>query len=68
MYMKPDAAIEPAKIPQLLAAFPKKLSFVAKGTPHFVYKYKKKELVEQDAEQLLSLTEMILEKMKEILL
>ena len=68
IYMKPDANIDPAKIPQLLAAFPKKLNFVAKGNPYFVYKYKKLDLVEKDAEQLLSLTEMLLEKMKEILL
>ena len=66
--MKPDAAINPTKIPELLAAFPKKLDFVAKGNPYFVYKYKKLDLVEKDAEQLLSLTEMILEKMKEVLL
>ena len=68
IYMKPDANIDPAKIPQLLAAFPKKLNFVAKGNPYFVYKYKKLDLVEKDAEQLLSLTEMLLEKMKDILL
>ena len=68
IYMKPDANIDPAKIPQLLAAFPKKLNFVAKGNPYFVYKYKKLDLVEKDAEQLLSLTETLLEKMKEILL
>ena len=68
IYMKPDANIDPAKIPQLLAVFPKKLNFVAKGNPYFVYKYKKLDLVEKDAEQLLALTEMLLEKMKEILL
>ena len=66
--MKPDANIDPAKIPEFLAAFPKKLSFVAKGNPYFVYKYKKLDLVEKDAEQLLSLTEDLLEQMKEILL
>ena len=64
--MKPDAAIDPAKIPQLLAAFPKKLNFVAKGNPYFVYRYKKLDLVEKDAEQLLALTEELLGKMKEI--
>ena len=68
IYMKPDGNIDPAKIPQLLATFPKKLNFVAKGNPYFVYKYKKLDLVEKDAEQLLSLTEMLLEKMKEVLL
>ena len=65
VYMKPDANIDPAKIPMLLAAFPKKLNFVAKGNPYFVYKYKKMNLVEKDAEQLLSLTEELLRKMKE---
>ena len=68
IYMKPDANIDPAKIPELLSAFPKKLNFVAKGNPYFVYKYKKLDLVEKDAEQLLSLTEELLKKMKEILL
>ena len=68
IYMKPDANIDPSKIPALLAAFPKKLNFVAKGNPYFVYRYKKLDLVEKDAEQLLSLTEELLAKMKEILL
>ena len=68
IYMKPDANIDPTKIPELLGAFPKKLNFVAKGNPYFVYKYKKMDLIEKDAEQLLSLTETLLEKMKEILL
>ena len=67
IFMKPDAAIEPTKIPQLLAAFPQKLNFVAKGNPYFVYRYKKLDLVEKDAEQLLSLTEELLGKMKETL-
>ena len=68
IYMKPDANIDPTKIPELLGAFPKKLNFVAKGNPYFVYKYKKMDLIEKDAEQLLSLTETLLEKMKEMLL
>ena len=68
IYMKPDANIDPARIPLLLSAFPKKLNFVAKGNPYFVYKYKKPDLVEKEAEQLLSLTEEILNKMKEILI
>ena len=68
IFMKPDADIDPTRIPQLLAAFPKKLNFVAKGNPYFVYRYKKLDLVEKDAEQLLSLTEELLNKMKEILL
>ena len=67
IYMKPDANINPAKIPELLSAFPKKLNFVAKGNPYFDYKYKKLDLVEKDAEQLLALTEELLSRMKEIL-
>ena len=66
IYMKTDANVDPAKIPALLAAFPKKLDFVVKGNPHFVYKYKKLDLVEKDAEQLLALTEEVLGRMKEI--
>jgi len=68
IYIKPDANIDPVKIPLLLEAFPKKLNFVAKGNPYFVYKYKKLDLVEKDAEQLLSLTEDLLKRMKEILI
>ena len=68
IYMKPDAGIDPVRIPELLAEFPKKLNFVAKGNPYFVYKYKKLDLVEKDAEQLLSLTEELLKKMKEKLI
>ncbi len=66
IYMKPDAPLDPEKIPVLLKKFSPKLNFVVKGAPHFVYKYKKLDLVEKDAEQLLGLTEGILTKMKEI--
>ena len=67
IYMKSDAKIDPDNIPKLLAAFPKKLNFVAKGNPYFVYKYKKLDLVEKDAQQLLALTEDLLKEMKRIL-
>ena len=68
IFLRPDANIKAEQIPVLLKYYQKKLQFVEKGTPYFVYQYKKLDLVEKEAEQLLSLTEGLLEKMKEILL
>lgn len=65
--MKPDADIDTVKIPDFLMEFAGNMTLVTKGNPHFVYRYKKQELVEKDAKQLLFLTENILEKMSTIL-
>ena len=43
----------------------KKLKFVPGKNPCFVYRYKKIGMVEKDEEQLLVLTEQLLEDMKE---
>ncbi|MDD3368651.1 MAG: transcription-repair coupling factor [Lachnospiraceae bacterium] len=66
--LRPDAKIEVANIPELLAEYPKKLQFQTKGTPYFLYRYKKCGVVEKDEEMLLNLTEELLGKMQEHLL
>lgn len=64
---RPDAAVNPLKIPELLEKYGKDLAFTAYGTPYFTYKYKKTGLVETDAELLLSRTEELLEEMGALL-
>ncbi len=64
---RPQANIRIEKIPQLLQQHKGKLSFMAKGDPCFVYRYKKFGVVEKDAEKLLELTETLLENMEEVL-
>ncbi len=64
---RPDASIDPAKIPMFLKEYGKELSFTAYGNPFFTYKYKRTGLVETDAELLLSETERLLEHMKVLL-
>ncbi|MCM1213679.1 MAG: transcription-repair coupling factor [Lachnospiraceae bacterium] len=65
---RPDAAINPAGIPELLKKYGQSLSFTAYGNPFFTYKYKKTGLVETDAELLLNKTEELLEEFKGVLL
>ncbi|MCM1302812.1 MAG: transcription-repair coupling factor [Butyrivibrio sp.] len=65
---RPDAAIDPAGIPELLKKYGQSLSFTAYGNPFFTYKYKKTGLVETDAELLLNKTEELLEEFKGVLL
>ncbi|MCM1190273.1 MAG: transcription-repair coupling factor [bacterium] len=64
---RPDAAVDPLKIPELLKRYGKSLAFTAYGTPFFTYKYKKTGLVETDAELLLNKTEELLEEMRFLL-
>ncbi len=61
---RPDANINPAKIPELLKRYEGLLSFTAYGNPFFTYKYKKTGLVETDAELLMTKTEELLERMQ----
>ena len=68
IYMKPDAPIRVENIPALLQSYQKKATFTAKGNPYFCFRYKKLDLVEKDAEQLLKLTEEILVNMEGLLL
>ncbi|MBQ4536632.1 MAG: transcription-repair coupling factor [Lachnospiraceae bacterium] len=64
---RPDADIDPAKIPALLKKYDKNLLFTAYGNPFFTYKYKKTGLVEKDAELLLEKTEELLLEMEALL-
>ena len=61
---RPDADLNPAKVPDLLRKYGPKLAFTGYGKPFFTYKYKKTGLVEKDAELLLNKTEELLEEMK----
>ena len=65
--MNADAQIRAQEIPALLEKYPK-LSFNAKGAPMFLFRYKKCGMVERDAENLLALTEKLLDVMEEMLL
>ena len=65
---RPDAGIDPLKIPAFLKKHGENLSFTAYGNPFFTYKYKKTELVETDAELLMGKTEELLEEMKSLAL
>ena len=64
---RPDAAVDPLKIPELLKKYGQNLAFTAYGTPFFTYKYKKTGLVETDAELLLGKTEELLKEMELLL-
>ena len=61
--LKQDAKINPGKIPELIEEYQGKLQFNIKGTPFFLYRYKKCGVVEKDAELLLQLTEELLQAM-----
>ncbi|MBO5336618.1 MAG: transcription-repair coupling factor [Lachnospiraceae bacterium] len=61
---RPDAKVNPAKIPEMLKKYGQNLTFTAYGNPFFTYKYKKTGLVETDAELLLDMTEKLLVEMK----
>ncbi|MCI9338008.1 MAG: transcription-repair coupling factor [Lachnospiraceae bacterium] len=54
---RPDAEVNPAKIPDILRKYGQSLTFTAYGKPSFVYKYKKTGLIEKDAELLMERTE-----------
>ena len=64
---RPDAAINPLGIPELLKKYDKVLTFTAYGTPYFTYKYRKTGMVETDEELLLNMTEELLGNMTELL-
>lgn len=63
-----DAAIAVENIPLLLQKYNNRLVFDPKGTPTFRYRYKKLDLVEKNEEQLLALTEQLLDDMQSLLL
>ena len=61
---RPDADLDPARVPELLRKYGRDLAFTAYGKPFLTCKYKKTGLVEKDAELLLCKTEELLEEMK----
>lgn len=65
--MRPDAQIKVENIPLLFQKYGKVLTFTAKGTPYFLLRYKKSGIVDKDAETLISLTELFLKDMQELL-
>ena len=65
--LKIDANIRPEQIPLLLKQN-EKLIFNHKGTPFFLFRYKKCGMVERDAQMLLNFTEQILEEMNTLLI
>ena len=65
--MKTDANICVENIPTILQKYDKTLKFITKGTPYFLYRYKKSGMVEKDEENLLQMTEQILTDMEVLL-
>ena len=65
---RPDAGINPAGIPTLIAYFGGRMTFAAGGIPCLTLRYDRSGLVETDEVQLLQKTEEALTEMKEVLL
>lgn len=65
--LKQNAEIMPEGIPALLKKY-EKLSFNHKGTPFFLFRYKKCGMAEKDAQMLLDFTEQLLSAMRRELL
>ena len=64
---RPDAAIDPVKIPALLRYYGDRLKFTVYETPFLTCRYQKTGLVQKDSELLLKTTEELLEDMKDLL-
>ena len=64
--LRPDANIKVECIPNLLQA-EKNLSFNHKGTPEFIYKYKKTGMLEKDEQLLLEYTENLIKTMTDLI-
>ncbi len=64
---RPDAPIAPERIPGFLKPYGDRLRFTAYGNPFFTYKYKKCNVIEKDAQNLLSDTEQLLVAMEVLL-
>ena len=65
---RPDAGINPAGIPTLIARFHKELTFTAYGNPYLTLKYQRTGLVETDETLLLNKTEEVIRVMNETLI
>ncbi|MBQ8140011.1 MAG: transcription-repair coupling factor [Lachnospiraceae bacterium] len=61
---KPDAKLDAVKVPDVMLKVGKNLKFNHYGKPAFLYSYEKETLVEKEEEQLLKLTEQLLDEMK----
>ncbi|MCI9438018.1 MAG: transcription-repair coupling factor [Lachnospiraceae bacterium] len=61
---RPDAELNPARIPELLKKYGSDLTFTAYGKPFLTCRYKKIGMIEKDAELLLCKTETLLEEMR----
>lgn len=66
--MRNDAPVRVENLPIFRKKYGEKLSFFAKGVPVFTYRYKKSNVIEKDAEMLLSLTEQLLKDMEYFLM
>ena len=65
--LRPDAMLQGEYIPAFLRNYGSCLTFNAKGTPYFLYRYKKCGVVEKDAQNLIALTEELLRDMEKYL-
>ncbi len=65
--LRPDAMLQVEYIPAFLRHYGSCLTFNAKGTPYFLYRYKKCGVVEKDAQNLIALTEELLRDMEKYL-
>ncbi|MBO4898847.1 MAG: transcription-repair coupling factor [Lachnospiraceae bacterium] len=60
--MRTDAPVRVENIPAVLASAKGQLSFSAKGTPEFNYRYKREDLVEKESRNLLDQTEKLIKE------
>ncbi|MDR0949250.1 MAG: transcription-repair coupling factor, partial [Lachnospiraceae bacterium] len=63
---QPDADVEPMRIPPLLHKHKDVLSFTAYGSPSFTYQYPRNPIMERESEELLQLTEKLLQEFEEL--
>ena len=66
--LKPDAGINPGAIPGFLGKCGPSMTFSHKGTPYFMYKFKKTGVIETDEEKQLQLADSLLDEMGKWLL
>lgn len=67
-FYRPDARVHGENISKLLETYGRRLQFSQKGTPVFTYSYPQSDLADKKAEELLELTEELLEEMQRHLL
>ncbi|MDE7206783.1 MAG: hypothetical protein K2N90_06440, partial [Lachnospiraceae bacterium] len=62
-YMEAYAPVQVEKLPEFMGRYKGTLDFSAKGTPNFVFRYKKYGLVEKEAELMMEHTNRVLADM-----